>query len=98
VDLQNDKKIGIDAISPKARPLIADWVIELIKVRRQQMMQGAWDPFMEYALVSGGTGLELPDLPMPPKGTVVKPAGVMPSDERLLAEFYFHLEGIEYIP
>ncbi|MDH5702979.1 MAG: BMP family ABC transporter substrate-binding protein, partial [Aigarchaeota archaeon] len=98
VDLQNDHKIGIEAISPKARPLIADSVIERIRLRREQMMQGVWDPFMEYALVSGGTGLELPDLPIPPKGTVVKPAGVMPSDEFLLAELNFHLEGIEYIP
>lgn len=98
VDLQNNKKIGVEAISPKARPLIADSVVERIRLRREQMMQGVWDPFMEYALVSGGTGLELPDLPIPPKGTVVKPAGVMPSDEFLLAELNFHLEGIEYIP
>ena len=97
VDLQNDNKIGIEAISPEALPLIPDAVIEKITLRRQQMMQGVWDPFMEYVLVSGGTGLELPGLPVPPSGTVVKPAGVMPSDEFLLAEFNFHLEGIVYL-
>jgi len=97
VDLQNDNKIGIEAISPEARPLIPDNVVELIRLRREQMMQGVWDPFMEYALVSGGTGVELEGLPIPPSGTVVKPAGVMPSDEFLLAEFNFHLEGIVYL-
>lgn len=97
VDLQNDNKIGVEAISPKARPLIPDAVIEKIRLRREQMMQGVWDPFMEYALVSGGTGLELPGLPIPSSGTVVKQAGVMPSDEFLLAKLNFHLEGIVYL-
>jgi len=98
VDLQNDNKIGIEAISPEALPLIPDAVIEKIELRRQQMMQGVWDPFMEYALVSGGTGVELPGLPIPSRGTVVKQAGVMPSDEFLLAELNFHLDGIVYLP
>jgi basic membrane lipoprotein Med (substrate-binding protein (PBP1-ABC) superfamily) len=97
VDLQNDNKIGVDAISPAARPLIPDNIIELIETRREQMMLGVWDPFMEHELVSGGTGVELTGLPVPPPGTVVKPAGVMPSDEFLLAELNFHLDGIVYI-
>jgi len=43
--------------------------------------------------VSNGTGLALEGLPIPPKGTVVKPAGEMPSDEWLLSKFNFDLEG-----
>lgn len=94
VDLQNNGKIGIEAISPTALPLIPESVIELIEKRREQMLAGVWDPFFEYELVSSGEGLEIPGLPVPPSGTVVKAAGVMPSDEFLLGELNFELEGI----
>lgn len=94
VDLQNDGKIGVDAISPAARPLIPDNVIELIENRRNAMIAGVWDPFYEYELVSSGVGIEMPGLPIPAAGTVVKPAGVMPSDEFLLGQLNFQLEGI----
>ncbi|MFQ6081269.1 MAG: BMP family ABC transporter substrate-binding protein [Candidatus Bathyarchaeia archaeon] len=97
VDLQNDGKVGIDAISPAARPHIPDDIIDLIERRREQMMAGVWDPFFEYELVSGGEGVEMPGLPVPPKGTVVKPAGVMPTAEWLLGELNFQLEGIVLI-
>jgi basic membrane lipoprotein Med (substrate-binding protein (PBP1-ABC) superfamily) len=99
VDLQNDNKIGVDAISPRARPLIPDNIVELIRTRREQMMLGVWDPFLEHALVSGGTGIEITELGLaiPARGTVVKAAGVMPSDEFLLARLNFHLDGIVYI-
>lgn len=94
VDLQLDGKIGVDAISPAALPYIPDDIIDLIETRRAQMMAGVWDPFFEYALVSGGVGKELPGLPVPAAGTVVKPAGMMPTDEFLLGELNFQLEGI----
>jgi basic membrane protein A len=96
VDLQNNNKIGIDAISPKARALISDDVIKKIEQRREQMMRGAWDPFFEYALVSSGEGVEVPELGLkvPAKGTVVKPERQAPSDEFLLGQLNFQLDGI----
>jgi hypothetical protein len=60
-------------------------------------MKGEWDPFEEHAFVSNGTGFALENLPIPPKGTEVKPAGEMPSAEWLLAEFNFDLEGMEIL-
>jgi basic membrane protein A len=97
VDIMNDNKVGIDAISPKARPLIPDEIVDLVEKRRDQMMKGEWDPFEEHAFVSNGTGFALENLPIPPKGTEVKPAGEMPSAEWLLAEFNFDLEGMEIL-
>lgn len=96
VDLQNDLKIGLDAISPKARRLISDDILKLIDRRRTQMLIGAWDPFYENALVSSGEGIPVPELGLdvPPKGTVVKPAGVMPTDDWLLGKLNFQLDGI----
>lgn len=93
VDIMNDNKVGVDAISPKARPLIPDEIVELVEKRRDQMMKGVWDPFFEHEFVSNGTGLALEGLPIPSKGTVVKQAGEMPSDEWLLSKFNFDLEG-----
>jgi basic membrane lipoprotein Med (substrate-binding protein (PBP1-ABC) superfamily) len=97
VDIMNDNKVGIDAISPKARPLIPDEIVQLVEERRAQMMAGEWDPFAEHAFVSNGTGFELEDLPIPAAGTEVKPAGEMPSDEWLLAKFNFDLEGMQIL-
>ncbi len=94
VDIMNNNKVGIDAISPKALPLIPKEVLDLVAQRREQMMKGEWDPFTEHAFVSNGTGLELEGLPIPAKGTVVKPAGEKPTDEWLLSQFNFDLEGI----
>jgi simple sugar transport system substrate-binding protein len=94
VDIMNDNKVGIDAISPKALPLIPDEIVQLVAQRRDQMIKGVWDPFFAHEFVSNGTGLDLEGLPIPAKGTVVKPAGEMPSDEWLLSEFNFDLEGI----
>jgi len=93
VDIMNDNKVGVDAISPKARPLIPDEIIELVEQRRDQMIKGVWDPFFEFEFVSNGTGLVLENLPVPAAGTVVKQAGEMLSDEWLLSEFNFDLEG-----
>jgi len=93
VDIMNDNKVGVDAISPKARPLIPDEIIELVEKRRDQMIKGVWDPFFEFEFVSNGTGLALESLPVPAAGTVVKQAGEMLSDEWLLSEFNFDLEG-----
>lgn len=94
VDIMNNKKVGVDAISPKARPLIPASIRTLVAQRRDQMMKGQWDPFQADALVSNGTGLALKDTPIPPQGTVVKKAGEMPSDEWLLSKFNFALDGM----
>ncbi len=93
VDIMNDGKVGIDAISPKALPLIPDEIVQLVEQRRDQMMNGEWDPFTEHEFVSNGTGLDLEGLPVPEAGTVVKPAGEVPTDEWLLSQFNFDLEG-----
>jgi basic membrane protein A len=93
VDIMNDNKVGIDAISPKALPLIPQEIVDLVKQRRDQMMKGEWDPFTEHEFVSNGTGLDLEGLPVPAAGTVVKPAGEEPTAEWLLSKFNFDLEG-----
>jgi basic membrane protein A len=97
VDIMNDNKVGVDAISPKARPLIPDEIMELVEKRRDQMIKGVWDPFFAHEFVSNGTGLELEGLPIPSAGTVVKQADEMQSDEWLLSEFNFDLEGMEIL-
>jgi simple sugar transport system substrate-binding protein len=93
VDLMNDGKTGVDAISPAALPLIPQEIVDLVQQRREQMMNGEWDPFTEHEFVSNGTGLELSGLPIPAAGTVVKAAGVVPTVEFLLSQFNFDLQG-----
>ncbi len=93
VDLMNAGKIGVDAISPAALPLIPQSILDLVKQRRDQMMKGQWDPFTAHEFVSNGTGLELDGLPIPAAGTVVKAADVAPTTEFLLAMFNFDLLG-----
>jgi basic membrane lipoprotein Med (substrate-binding protein (PBP1-ABC) superfamily) len=96
VDLMNDGKVGLDAISPKALPSIPQSILDLIKTRRDAMMAGTWDPFTANAFVSAGTGLELTtptNIPVPSAGTVVKAAGVVPTTEFLLTQFNFDLQG-----
>jgi len=97
VDLMNGGKVGVEAISPKALPLIPEEILQLVEQRRSQMIAGVWDPFFEHEFVSNGTGLELPGLPIPPAGTVVKAAGVNPTDEWLLSQFNFDLEGLQIL-
>lgn len=94
VDIMNNHKVGVDAISPKALPLIPQEIIDLVKQRREQMMKGEWDPFTEHAFVSNGTGLALEGTPIPAAGTEVKAAGVKPTDEWLLSQFNFDLQGL----
>jgi simple sugar transport system substrate-binding protein len=94
VDIMNNKKVGVDAISPKVRSLIPASILSLVAQRREQMMKGQWDPFQAHALVSNGTGLALKDTPIPSKGTVVKKAGQMPADTWLLGKFNFDLDGM----
>jgi basic membrane protein A and related proteins len=97
VDIMNDGKVGVDAISPAALPLIPDEIVQAVEQRREQMISGEWDPFTEHEFVSNGTGLDLEGLPIPAAGTVVKPAGEEPTAEWLLAEFNFDLEGVEVL-
>ncbi|TET96580.1 MAG: BMP family ABC transporter substrate-binding protein [Anaerolineales bacterium] len=94
VDIMNDNKVGVDAISPAASPLIPDEIVQLVKDRRDQMMAGEWDPFTELAFVSNGTGLALEGTPIPAAGTTVKAAGETPTDEWLLSQFNFDVEGV----
>ncbi|UCG15058.1 MAG: BMP family ABC transporter substrate-binding protein [Deltaproteobacteria bacterium] len=97
VDIMNDNKVGIGAISPAALPLIPDEIVQLVEQRREQMMNGEWDPFTEHAFVSNGTGLELEGTPVPAAGTEVKPVGETPTAEWLLSLFNFDLEGTEIL-
>jgi basic membrane lipoprotein Med (substrate-binding protein (PBP1-ABC) superfamily) len=97
VDIMNDGKVGVDAISPAALPSIPDEIVELVEQRRDQMMAAEWDPFTEHEFVSNGTGLDLEGLPVPEAGTVVKPAGEVPTAEWLLSQFNFDLEGMQIL-
>ena len=97
VDIMNDNKVGIEAISPAALPLIPEEIIQLVEQRRDQMINGEWDPFTEHAFISNGTGLELEGTPIPPAGTEVKAAGEAPTNEWLLSKFNFDLEGVEIL-
>ena len=97
VDIMNNGKVGVDAISPKALPLIPKQIVDLVKQRREQMMKGEWDPFTEHEFVSNGTGLDLEGTPIPAAGTVVKKAGEKPTDEWLLSMFNFDLQGINIL-
>jgi len=93
----NDNKVGIEAISPAALPMIPQEIVDLVEQRRQQMIDGEWDPFTEHAFISNGTGLELDGTPIPEAGTEVKPAGEQPTDEWLLSQFNFDLQGVEIL-
>lgn len=97
IDIMNDNKVGIDAISPAALPLIPDEIVQLVEQRRDQMINGEWDPFTEHAFISNGTGLELEGAPIPAAGEEVKPAGEVPTDEWLLSLFNFDVEGVEIL-
>jgi len=97
VDIMNDGKVGVDAISPKALPLIPQEIVDLVEQRREQMIAGEWDPFTEHAFVSNGTGLELQGTPIPTAGTEVKAAGVEPTVEWLLSQFNFDLQGMNIL-
>ena len=82
----NDGKVGIDAISPKALPLIPQEIVDLVKQRREQMMKGEWDPFTEHEFVSNGTGLDLEGTPVPGEGYRGQ-AGRRKADGRMAAWF-----------
>ena len=97
VDIMNDNKVGIEAISAAALPFIPDSIIELVELRRTQMINGEWDPFTEHAFISNGTGLDLDGTPVPAAGTEVKPAGETPTAEWLLSLFNFDVEGVNIL-
>ncbi len=94
VDIMNDGKVGVEAISPAALPSIPQEIVDLVQQRRDEMIAGTWDPFTEHAFVSNGTGLELEGASIPAEGTEVKPAGEAPTDEWLLSQFNFDLQGV----
>ncbi|MCA9918155.1 MAG: BMP family ABC transporter substrate-binding protein [Anaerolineales bacterium] len=94
VDIMNDGKVGVDAISPAALPSIPQEILDMVTQRRDQMIAGEWDPFTEHAFISNGTGLELEGLPVPAAGEEVKPAGEEPTAEWLLSQFNFDLQGV----
>ena len=96
VDLMNNHKVGVDAISPAALPSVPDQILQLVKQRREQMMKGEWEPFTEHEFVSNGTGLDMTSTggpAVPAAGTVVKKAGEAPTDVWLLSQFNFDLQG-----
>jgi basic membrane protein A len=97
VDIMNDNKVGVDAISPAALASIPDEIVALVEQRRQEMIDGTWDPFTAHAFVSNGTGLELEGTPIPAAGTEVKPAGEEPTDEWLLSMFNCDLQGVDIL-
>lgn len=94
VDIMNNLKVGAEAISPKAKPLIPAAIQTLVRQRRDQMVKGTWDPFEAHALVSNGTGLALEGTPIPAKGTVAKKANTKPTDAWLLGKLNFDLNGL----
>ena len=94
VDIMNDNKVGIEAISPAALPLVPQEIVDLVEQRRDEMIAGTWDPFTIHAFISNGTGLELEGTPIPAAGTEVKAAGEVPTDEWLLSQFNFDLAGV----
>ncbi|MFN2134537.1 MAG: BMP family ABC transporter substrate-binding protein [Candidatus Promineifilaceae bacterium] len=97
VDIMNDGKVGIEAISPSALPSIPQEIVDLVAERRAQMIAGEWDPFTAHAFFSNGTGLDLDGTPIPEAGVEVKPAGEAPTDEWLLSQFNFDLQGVEIL-
>ena len=94
VDIMNDNKVGVGAISPAALEFVPQDIVDMVEQRRDEMIAGTWDPFTAHAFVSNGTGLDLEGLPVPAAGTSVKDAGVEPTDEFLLSEFAFDLQGV----
>ncbi len=97
VDIMNDNKVGIEAISPAALPSIPDEIVALVEQRRAEMIAGEWDPFTEHAFISNGTGLALDGTPIPDAGEEVKPAGEVPTAEWLLSLFNFDVEGVNIL-
>ncbi|WP_420644294.1 BMP family ABC transporter substrate-binding protein [Candidatus Leptofilum sp.] len=94
VDIMNDGKVGLDAISPAALSAIPQEILDLVEQRRGEMINGTWDPFTAHAFVSNGTGLELEGIQIPAEGVEVKPAGDEPTAEWLLSSFNFDLQGV----
>jgi len=88
VDLISADKAGVDSISSEAEAAIkakstALWndVTDLVDTKREAIISGMWDPFMEE-IIDKETG------------EVLYAEGVMPTDEALLTEEYF-IPGIE---
>ena len=44
VDIMNDDKVGIEAISPAALPLIPQEIVDRVEQARADMIAGSWDP------------------------------------------------------
>jgi basic membrane protein A len=82
IDLKTRDKFGVDSISEKAKAVVGKDVIKLIEKRRNQMINGTWDPFIKEIRASGITKWEK-DRGYK-EGQIIKPAGEMLTKEELL--------------
>jgi len=86
VYLKTRDKLGEASISDNAKAQVSKDVLDLIEKRRNQMINGTWDPYMKEIRASGIT----PDYK---KGQLISPEGAMPTKEELLTGGYL-VEGI----
>jgi basic membrane lipoprotein Med (substrate-binding protein (PBP1-ABC) superfamily) len=86
VDLKTESRLGVDSISDRAKAQAGEDVLKLIEMRREQMINGTWDPFMKEIRASGIT----PDFK---ENELISPAGEMPTKEELLTSGYL-VKGI----
>jgi basic membrane protein A len=91
VDLKTMDKLGVDSISRKAQAEAGRDVLNLIDMRREQMINGTWDPYMKEIRASGITSWEKNNGYR--KGDIISPQGSMPNKEELLTGGYL-VEGV----
>jgi len=81
VDMSWNGKIGMEGINPRAKELLPKEILELVEMRRNQMIEGTFEPFRNYKMIDGETG------------EVYSEAGEMPTDEQLMTDLWF-IEGV----
>lgn len=91
VDLKTRDKLGIDSISEKAKAEAGKKIIDLIDMRRNQMINGTWDPYMKEIRASGITSWERDNGYK--EGDIISPRGEMPTKEELLTGGYL-VQGV----
>ncbi len=79
VDLRQNDRVGVEAISPHWRDEISQDVLNEIEEMREKMINGNWDPFMQEVVDRNGD--------------VQSAEGEMPTGEELLSMDYF-VEGV----